>query len=77
MSTPPEDYDPDAILADPEAHPIHKMYAQINQSVRDRGEVWEKCANCGEPYMHTPEWSASTVCSQRCFDEFRDSLTGF
>lgn len=30
MST---DYDPDAILADPTAHPIHKMYAEINIGV--------------------------------------------
>lgn len=68
-------YDPDAILADPDAHPIHKMYAEINIGVRDRGEVWEKCANCGEPYMHTPEWSANTVCSERCFTEFAASLS--
>ena len=77
MSAPPEGYDPDAILADPDSLPIHRMYAEINIRVRDRGEVWEKCANCGHPYMHTPEWSASTVCSPQCFGEFRDSLSEF
>lgn len=64
------DYDPDAILADPDAHPLHKMYAEINIGIRDRGERWAKCANCGEPYMLTAEWSETTVCSDTCFDEF-------
>lgn len=67
-------YDPDAILANPNSHPIHKIYAKINIGIRDRGEVWEKCANCGNPYMHTEEWSANTVCSERCFTEFAASL---
>ena len=44
------DYDPDAILADPDAPLIHKVYAEINIGIRDRGEKWSKCANCGEPY---------------------------
>lgn len=67
-------YDPDEILADPHALPIHKAYAAINIGIRDRGEVWEKCANCGDPYLHTPEWSRGTVCSERCADEFRAYL---
>ncbi len=29
-------YDPDAILADPAAHPVHKRYAAINVGIRDR-----------------------------------------
>ena len=32
-------YDPDAVLANPDAHPVHKRYAAINVGVRDRGEV--------------------------------------
>jgi hypothetical protein len=58
-----EPYDPDAILADPGAHPVHVMYALINIGIRDRGEAWAKCAFCGEPYMLTEEWSDATVCS--------------
>lgn len=65
-----EPYDPDAILADPNSHPIHKVYAEINIGVRDRGESWSKCANCGEPYELTEEWSEGTVCSDRCFGEY-------
>lgn len=67
-------YNPDAILADPTAHPIHKMYAEINIGIRDRGEVWAKCANCGQPYQITEEWSDSTVCGDRCFSEFVSSF---
>ena len=68
------DYDPDAILADTEALPIHKLYAAINIGIRDRGEHWAKCANCGTLYQLTDEWSEGTVCSQRCWDKFRYSL---
>lgn len=61
-------YNPDAILADPNAHPIHKMYAEINIGVRDRGERWSKCFNCGVPYQLTPEWDDANVCSTSCED---------
>jgi hypothetical protein len=64
------DYDPDAILADPFAHPIHKMYAEINIGIRDRGEVWSKCPNCGEPYQITEEWQDLTVCSEACYSGY-------
>lgn len=67
-------YDPDAILADPNAHPIHKMYAEINIGVRDRGEHWAKCANCGDPYQLNDEWSSETVCSRSCAREYDDYL---
>lgn len=70
-----DEYNPEAILADPTAPPVHKAYALINIGIRDRGEVWEKCANCGDPYMHTEEWSASTVCSEECFSQFSASLS--
>jgi hypothetical protein len=63
-------YDPDAILADPNAHPIHKAYAAINVGIRDRGEHWSKCANCGNPYQLTEEWSASEICSELCEQEY-------
>lgn len=65
-----EPYDPDAILADPEAHPIHKMYAEINIGIRDRGERWSKCPNCGQPYQLTEEWSNDSICSDRCAAEY-------
>lgn len=69
-----ETYDPDAILADPEAHPVHAMYAAINVDIRDNGARWRKCANCGEPYRLTAEWSSETVCGDVCADEFHASL---
>lgn len=72
-----EAYDPDAILADPNAHPIHKMYAAINIGIRDRGERWAKCANCGKPYQLTEEWINGTVCSPICFDDYLGYVEGF
>jgi hypothetical protein len=69
-------YDPDAILADPHAHPVHKVYAAINIGIRDRGERWSKCANCGDPYQLTEKWSDMTTCSARCADDFGNYLLG-
>jgi hypothetical protein len=65
-----QEYDPDAILADPDAHPIHKMYAEINIGIRDRGERWVKCPNCGEPYQITEEWTNPMLCSDRCIRQY-------
>ena len=64
------DYNPDAIIADPYAHPIHRMYAEINIGIRDRGERWSKCANCGNPYELTPTWSAEDICSAHCGSQY-------
>lgn len=69
-------YNPDAILADPDSHPVHKQIAEINIGIRDRGERWEKCANCGDPYQRTPAWDVGGVCSERCGDDFSDYLLG-
>jgi hypothetical protein len=69
-----EPYDPDAILADPGAHPTHVMYALINIGIRDRGEAWAKCAYCGEPYMLTEEWGDATVCSPAHHAAFAASI---
>ena len=63
-------YDPDAILADANAHPVHRAYAAINVGIRDRGERWAKCANCGEPYRLTPEWGVGVLCSSECEEEY-------
>jgi hypothetical protein len=65
-----ERYDPEAILADPEAHPVHKMYAEINIGIRDRGERWSKCMNCGTPYRFTSIWDNPVACSQTCLTEY-------
>ena len=53
------------------------MYAAVNIGIRDRGEAWMKCANCGRlARMDVPEFEGDgTVCSPRCFDEFAASLT--
>lgn len=68
-------YDPDAILADPDAHPLHKVYAAINIRIRDHGEQWSKCPNCGNPYQLTEEWSDPTVCSPECHDAYAAYVT--
>lgn len=63
-------YDPDAILADPDAPEIHKVYARINIGIRDRGEKWSKCAHCGNPYQLTEAWSTEQICSDECKDMY-------
>jgi hypothetical protein len=67
-------YDPDAILADPAAHPIHRAYAEINIGIRDRGEQWAKCVNCGTPYRVTPAWPSGSVCSDECGEDLSHYL---
>ena len=59
-------YDPDAILANPDAHPVHKRYAAINIGVRDRWEQWAKCLDCGEPFQSTEAWPSTLFCSAAC-----------
>lgn len=68
------DYDPDAILADSDSHPIHRMYAEINIGVRDRGERWGKCMNCGGLFQLTETWSDSSLCSEVCGREYIASI---
>lgn len=69
-----EPYDPDAIVADPHAHPIQRMYAAINVGIRDRGEQWSKCANCGDPYQITEAWSALESVSKSCHRSYVNYL---
>jgi hypothetical protein len=69
-------YDPEAILADPFAHPIHKAYAAINIDVRDNGATWSKCANCGDPYKLTEAWSAAEICGDACWRDYMAYLNG-
>ena len=54
-------YDPDAILADVRA-PQARVIAAINVGIRDRGERWAKCLDCGEPYQLTEQWTSSEFC---------------
>ena len=68
-------YDPDAVIADPHAHPIHRLYAAINVGIRDRGERWSKCANCGDPYQLTEEWDAREICSDSCASAYDNYLS--
>jgi hypothetical protein len=66
----PDDYNPDTILADHASHPIHRMYAAINVGIRDRGEHWSKCHDCGIPYQLTEEWGSTTACSPACLSAY-------
>jgi hypothetical protein len=69
-------YDPDAILADPDSHPKHVACALINIGIRDRGERWAKCLDCGEPYQLTDEWTSPEFCSDACCGAFTADLLG-
>ena len=69
-------YDPDAILANPDSHPKHVAYAAINIGIRDRGERWAKCLDCGDPYQLTGECDSGEFCSEACGDRFTADLMG-
>lgn len=69
-----ERYDPDAILADLQAHPTHRRYAQINKAIRDDGERWAKCLNCGIPFQITEQWDSEYHCSNDCGREYDEEL---
>lgn len=63
-------YDPEAILADSDSHFKHKETAAINIRVRDHGEQWQRCANCGQAYPLEEEWQDITVCSRICWQAY-------
>lgn len=63
------DYDPMAILADPDSHPKHVEVALANVRIAlNPGESWSKCANCGRIYLVGVH--GETVCSRECFDSY-------
>lgn len=63
----PADYDPLAILADPEAEPEHELTALVNLRIAMHPEEsWDKCANCGLIYRQ----GSSTVCSDECWQAY-------
>ena len=60
-------YDPDdEILADLNAHPIRKWYAEINIGIRDRGEKWTKCLTCGAPFQFAAAGPTPLFCDDIC-----------
>lgn len=67
-------YNPDAVLADPLSHPVHVKYAEINIGIRDRGERWTKCLECGDPYQLTEQWTDGYACSTLCQQSLDDPL---
>ena len=56
-------YDPDAILADPNAHPVHKRYADISLL------EW-----FFRPGLTHAEAAAAAVCSEGCGAETDDYM---
>lgn len=66
-------YNPEEILNDPNSHPTHKAYAEINIGIRDRGEQWAKCLNCGFPYQLAQDTN-SYFCTFSCESEYADYL---
>lgn len=56
--------------------PEHVFYAGINADIKENGNHYAKCANCGTVYQLTPEWSEGTVCSTSCGREFSNDIMG-
>lgn len=60
-------------------HPKHIAVAMINDDIKRNGTPWNKCPNCGEPYViGGADWPTSntTLCSESCEREYRDYLNG-
>lgn len=46
-------------------HPIHLAYALINEDVRVNGTAWNKCMDCGDPYIIGND-AGMYFCSDAC-----------
>ena len=68
------DHNPEEILNNPNAPFEHRLYASINIGVRDRGEKWSKCLNCGNPFRNE---LGDVVCSIECETELYDDWNYF
>ena len=67
------DYDPLAILANPESAPVHELIALVNLRVAMHpDEQWSKCANCGHVFL--VRFGDGTVCSAECWDAYKDCI---
>jgi hypothetical protein len=44
-------------------HPVHIAYALINHDVQTNGTKWNKCLDCGQPYIITGDLN---FCSRAC-----------
>ena len=55
-----------ALLSRPYQLALDKRYAAINIGVRDRGEQWAGCLDCGEPFQSTEAWPYTLFCSAAC-----------
>lgn len=52
-------------------HPVHLAYALINEDVNT---PWNKCLDCGQPYVIGEGHSNNTFCSPECEAETRAYL---
>lgn len=59
------------ILADPDP-----IYAAIDIGIRERGERWSTCANCGHPYQLTWLRTSIDTCCTDCEIAYIDHLMG-
>lgn len=62
---------------DPQApvHWKHVCYAMINQDVQEHGTSWEKCLDCGDPFVAgstgADGYERGTFCSKSCEQKTR------
>lgn len=50
-------------------HPVHQAYALINADVVHDNVRWNKCLDCGQPYIIGEGEGNSTFCSKACEDD--------
>ncbi len=53
-----------------DVHPLHLAYAMLNADAFMNGTLWSKCPNCGDPYKTSDEGADTTLCSQKCREDY-------
>lgn len=51
---------------DKQTDPVHIAYILINHDVELNNVPWNKCLDCGQPYVIGEDGGASTFCSYEC-----------
>lgn len=72
---------PDSVVIEPNGTTVTSYTVDLkalgNELIKEdieQGGRWSKCANCGDPYPLTEDWTSETVCSNECSSSYADYL---
>lgn len=62
-------------LVNRNVHPVHIAFELINHDVQVNQVLWNKCLDCGQPYVVGEEHGSNgTFCSEQCERATREYL---